>query len=92
MGLLRCASDAGRGVLKANSAYSMPEPAYKPGENAKRFIRFPCMGIMPDLIRVLDLGPYSGPPLTLTPVILNEGRTIDLTLQATVFWLLGDAP
>ena len=37
----------------------------------------------------LDLGPYSGPPLTVTPVILSDGNSIDLTLQVTVFWALG---
>jgi hypothetical protein len=39
-----------------------------------------------------DLGPYSGPPFTVTPVILSDGNSIDLTLQATLFWHFGDTP
>ncbi len=33
----------------------------------------------------LDLGPYRGPAFTVTPVILNDGNSIDLRLEATIF-------
>ncbi len=34
----------------------------------------------------IDLGPYNGPAFTATPVILPDRNTIDLAVQATVFW------
>ncbi len=34
----------------------------------------------------IDLGPYNGPAFTVTPVILPDRKTIDLAVQATVFW------
>jgi RNA polymerase sigma factor (sigma-70 family) len=38
----------------------------------------------------LDLGPYNGPAFTVTPVILADRNTIDLAMQATVFWRFDD--
>jgi hypothetical protein len=34
----------------------------------------------------LDLGPYGGPLFTMTPVILSDRNSVDLALQATIFW------
>jgi len=47
---------------------------------------------LPAETRVFDLGPYSGPLFTVTPVVLSDAKSLDLTLQATVFWHLGDSP
>lgn len=38
----------------------------------------------------IDLGPYNGPTFTVTPVILGDRNTIDLAMQATVFWRFDD--
>lgn len=42
--------------------------------------------------KVLDLGPYSGPPITATPVILSDRNSTDLSLQATIFKRFDDTP
>jgi RNA polymerase sigma factor (sigma-70 family) len=38
----------------------------------------------------IDLGPYNGPTFTVTPIILGDRNTIDLAMQATVFWRFDD--
>ncbi len=39
-----------------------------------------------------DLGPYLGAPIVLTPSIMSDNRSIDLTMQAMMFWYPTNKP
>jgi hypothetical protein len=59
-----------------------------PGDEARYGENLKARGSDADL----DLGPYNGPTFTVTPVILGDRNTIDLAMQATVFWRFDDLP
>ena len=40
----------------------------------------------PYILGEYDLGPYLGPPLIMVPTVLGDKRSIDLTVDAAMFW------
>jgi RNA polymerase sigma factor (sigma-70 family) len=39
-----------------------------------------------------DLGACDGPLLSVTPIVLGDGNSLDLAVDATIFWHFGDTP